>query len=154
MKIRPAESSDLRAAFQLWFDRIALLQQTDPQIKLSPDAKVEWRRKAEGWIADEGVSFLVAVKDAQLIGFVAVAVEAGKPALQPQRTGVLLEMAVDLHETHHGLSETLLDAARRWLVSMDTTQLVIDVPARYPVEAAFWRAQGARLRFERHWLEL
>ena len=63
-------------------------------------------------------------------------------------------MAVDLHETHRGSSEQLLDRAKRWLTAKNVTQLEIDVPARYPVEAAFWRAQGARLRTARHWLEI
>ena len=154
MEIRPAESSDLESASQLWFDRINLLQQTDLHIRLLPDAKEAWRSNARSWIADEMVHFLVSAKSEQLIGLIAVGVVDGFPGLHPQRKGVLLDMVVDLHETHQALSEQLLDQATRWLSAKKVTQLEVDVPARYPVEAAFWRAQGAKLRFERRWLRI
>ena len=154
MKIRPAQSSDLESASQLWFDRMNLLQQTDWQIKLLPAAKDAWRSKARSWIADETVHFLVSEQGERLIGLIAVGVAEGMPGLHPQRMGVLLDMAVDLHEAHRGLSEKLLDQAKRWLSAKHVTQLEVDAPARYPVETAFWRAQGAELRFERRWLRI
>lgn len=154
MEIRPAEPSDLLAASQLWFDRVTLLQQTDPHLKLLPDAIADWRTSARSWIADDQIRFLVAVKGEALIGLVAVEVAAGKPGFHPQRRGLLLEMVVDLYDTHHRLSEQLLDQAKRWLAAMKVTRMEVDVPAHYPVEAAFWRAQGARLRFERRWLKI
>lgn len=154
MDIRPAESSDLESASQLWFDRINLLPQSDWQFKLLPNAKEEWRTKTSGWITDDQVLFLVAENDEDLIGLIAVGVVDGMPGMHPQRKGVLLDMVVDLHETHQALSERLLDQAKRWLSAKHVTQLEVDVPARYPVEAAFWRAQGARLRFERRWLKI
>lgn len=154
MKIRPAESSDLESASQLWFDRINLLQQTDWHIHLAPDAISEWRTNARSWIDDEEVGFLIAERNDTLIGFVAVEIAAAEPGLRPKRNGVLLDMAVDLHATHRGLSEQLLDQAKRWLSANEVTQLEVDVPARYPVEAAFWRSQGATLRFERRWLRI
>ncbi len=154
MEIRPAESSDLESASQLWFDRINLLQQVDWHVQLAPNAIEEWRSMAGRWLSDEQVCFLVAVKDDTLIGMVAVEIAAGEPGLHPQRKGRLLEMAVDLHSTHGRLSEQLLDQAKRWLSANEVTQLEVDVPARYPVEAAFWRAQGAKLRFERRWLRI
>lgn len=154
MQIRPAESSDLEPASQLWFERINLLQQSDWHIQLAPNAIEEWRSIARCWIADERVRFLVALRDDMLIGLVAVEIAPGEPGLHPQRRGLLLDMVVDLHATHPGLSEQLLDQAKRWLSANEVTQLEVDVPARYPVEAAFWRAQGAELRFERRWLRI
>lgn len=154
MEIRPAESSDLESASQLWFERINLLQQTDGHFKLRPDAVEDWRTEASGWIADDQVRFLVAENDEELIGLIAVRVMDGMPGLYPKRKAVLLDMAVDLHATHRGLSEQLLDQAKRWLSAKNVTQLEIDVPARYPVETAFWRAQGGRLQFERRWLRI
>jgi GNAT superfamily N-acetyltransferase len=154
MIIRPAETADLEAATQLWFDRIHLLQQTDSHIQLLPAAEDAWRSKARSWIADDKVLFLVSAKCERLFGMIAVDVVEGRPGLHPQRRGVVLDMAVDLHETHRGASEQLLERAKNWLSAQNVTQLEIDVPARYPVEAAFWRAQGARLRFERHWLRI
>lgn len=154
MEIRPAESSDLESASQLWFERINLLQQTDGQIKHLPDAKEAWRSHARRWIADEMVHFLVSAKSENLIGLIAVRVVDGMPGLRPQRKGLLLDMVIDLHATHPGLSERLLNQAKRWLSAQKVTQLEVDVPARYPVEEAFWRAQGAELRFERRWLRI
>ena len=154
MKIRAAQSSDLESASQLWFDRMNLLQQTDWQIKLLPDAKEHWRTTASNWIADDQVRFLVAENNEELIGLIAVGLAEGTPGLYPQRKAVLLDMAVDLHATHRGLGKQLLDMAKRWLSAKDVTQLEVDVPARYPVETAFWRAQGAELRFERRWLRI
>ncbi len=154
MKIRAAESSDLESASQLWFDRMNLLQQTDWQIKLLPDAKEDWRTKASSWIADDQVRFLVAENNEELIGLIAVGLAKGMPGLYPQRKAVLLDMAVDLHATHRGLGKQLLDMAKRWLSAKNVTELEVDVPAHYPVETAFWRAQGAELRFERRWLRI
>ena len=154
MKIRAAESSDLGSASQLWFDRMNLLQQTDWQIKLLPDAKEDWRTKAGSWIADEKVRFLVAENNEELIGLIAVGLAKGMPGLYPQRKAVLLDMAVDLHATHRGLGKQLLDMAKRWLSAKNVTELEVDAPAHYPVETAFWRAQGAELRFERRWLRI
>lgn len=149
MWIRLAKSSDMPAAAQLWFDRIALLQQTDPGIKLLPDARAEWSAVAESWTNDEQARFYVAERRRRLVGFIVVRIAAGRPGLQPQRRGFLLEMAVDLHETHRGLSDQLLARAKGWLAAMDVTRLEVDAPARYPVEAAFWRGQGGIVCCER-----
>lgn len=154
MKIRLATMSDVPAAAQLWLDRIALLQQTDPRIRLSPDAREHWTAAAAGWISDERTRFWVAEDRGRLIGFAVVRIAPGTPGLQPQRRGVLLEMVVDLHETHHGLVEQLLDRARRWLAAKGAGEIEVDVPARYPVEAAFWRAQGGAACSERFRLPL
>ena len=154
MQIRSAVSSDLGAAAQLWRDRIALLQQSDPHIKFLPDATARWRAEAERWIAQDQVGFFVAVMEGELIGFAAVQVVAGGAGLQPARAGAVLGMAIDLHRSHRGLSEGLLGHAKGWLRSQDVGHLEIDVPAGYPVEEAFWRAQRATARFNRFWLEI
>ncbi len=149
MQIRLAKSADLPAAAQLWFDRITLLQQVDPHVKLLPDAREKWSDVATSWIKDEQVSFLVGEENGTLVGFAVVEVAPGKPGMHPQWRGILLEMVLDLHETHRGLSDQLLSRAKRWLASAGVTQLEVDMPARYPVEAAFWRAQGAAACSER-----
>ena len=154
MQIRPAVASDLPAATQLWFDRITLLQQTDLRIALLPDARRDWRETALNWIADKRILFLVAENKEELVGFAAVKIGPGQPGLHPKQLGILLEMAVDMHETHRGLSDQLLSRAKRWLASAGVTQLEVDVPARYPVEAAYWRARGATACSERLWLRL
>ena len=74
--------------------------------------------------------------------------------LYPERVGALLEMAVDLHCAHAGLSDALLDSAKGWLAKHDVRHLEIDAPARYPVEEAYWRAKRAKARFTGFWLEI
>ena len=115
MQIRSAQLIDLEAAAQLWHDRIALLQQTDPAFSLLLDAPAKWRAEAERWIADDQVGFFVATLGNELVGLVAVKVVAGKPGLYPERVGAVLEMAVDLHRARTGLSEGLLARAKDWL---------------------------------------
>lgn len=154
MQIRLATMSDLGSAAQLWFDRITLLQQTDPRIKLLPDARDHWRAAAARWTSDERTRFWVAECCGTLLGFAVVQMATGEPGLQPQIRGVLLEMVVDLHETHRGLADQLLDRARRWLAERGAWEIEVDVPARYPVEAAFWRAQGGAACSERFRLPL
>ncbi len=154
MQIRLARLSDLPAAAELWFDRINLLQQADRRIKLLPDARGNWSTAAACWISDERTSFWVAERDGALLGFAVVRLASGVPGLQPQQRGVLLEMVIDLHETHRGLADLLLERARRWLSASGAGEIEVDVPARYPVEAAFWRAQGATACSERFRLPL
>lgn len=148
MLIRPALASDVPAACRLWRERMALLQQTDPQIQFAPEAEALWSQAAINWIQSDEVGFLVGERQGALVGFSVVGIAPGKPGLQPRRCGLLLEMAVDLHDTHRGLSQELLAHAKRWLAASGITLLAIDAPARYPLEAAFWRAQGATAHTE------
>ena len=123
MQIRLAVPADLHAAARLWQDRMALLQQTDASIKLLPDAAARWRLEAERWITCDSAAFYVAEADGDLAGFAAAQVVPGRPGLQPARLGLILDMAVDLHSTHSGLSEQLLGEVRRWLASRDIHHL-------------------------------
>ena len=145
MLIRRAKTSDLPAAAQLWLDRIALLQQSDPQVRLLPEARARWSEAARGWIADESVAAFVGEKAGSLVGFAVVGIVAGKPGLHPPRRGTLIEMTLDLHATHPGLSDQLLAEAKSWLTAQGATQLEVEAPARCPVEAAFWRGRGAAI---------
>ena len=63
-------------------------------------------------------------------------------------------MALELHRPHPGLGSALVERAQDWLRSRDIRVMTVDVPAQYPVEMAFWRAQGGRQRFAQHWLSL
>ena len=154
MRIRLAVPSDLPAAAGLWHDRVALLQQSDSSIRLLPEAADKWRAAAESWIASENTLFVVAEAEGELRGFAAAEVVANRPGLHPARVGALLEMALDLHSVHSGLSERLLAPVRCWLESRGIHHLEIDAPARCPVEEAFWRARRASIRSNKFWLEL
>ena len=74
--------------------------------------------------------------------------------MRPARIGVLLELAVDLHHPHSWSQRRLLEVAKSWLRSRDIAILEVAAPANYPVEDAFWRAQGAVLSARNYRLRL
>ncbi len=154
MRIRGANAADLPAASQLWLERLFLLQQSDNLIQPSADARADWLQAARGWLAGEDSALFVAESAGELVGVAAVDICDGEVAMQPARLGRLLALAVDLHEAHPALSSRLLGKANDWLRGQGVTTLQIDAPAAYPVETAFWRGQGARLRSNRYWLSL
>ncbi len=154
MQISSALEADLESVAQVWFDRLALLQQTDPLIRLSSDALERWRARAQTWIANEEYAFFLA-RDADAVrGYIVITTRDGPAGLEPQRLGTVVEMAVDLHQAHSGLSRQLLARAKVWLQARGVNCLETAAPARYPVEEAFWRGQGARLSSQTFWLEI
>ncbi len=154
MQIRPARAADLDAAAELWCERMAMLRESASWIEFAPDAIDRWRLGAANWIEDEDIAFQIADLDGQIVGLAVVAAREGRPGLFPERIGVLLELAVDLHHPHSGLSGRLIEAAKAWLRSKGVSVLDVCAPANYPVEDAFWRAQGARLSARRYKLQL
>lgn len=154
MLIRETSPADLPAASQLWFERQCLLQQGESLIQFAPDALPAWQRAASDWLSDDKTAMFVAESRDELAGFVAVGICAGEAGLTPPCVGRLLAMAVDLHQPHGALSSQLLERAGIWLRSHGVGALEIDAPSGYPVEAAFWRGQGARPRSQRYWLSL
>lgn len=154
MNIRLAQESDLRPAAALWHERIALLRQTDAGFAPLPHAMQAWKDHAALWLADPRSALFVAEKEAALVGFVAVMASDGRPGLHPRQLGRVMDMGLDLHHSHPGLGGGLLDRAKTWLKARGIAVMVIDLPARYPVEAAFWRSQGAKLRFNEYWMKL
>lgn len=145
MEIRRAQAPDLAAAATLWYERMALLRESEPGLELAPDASDHWLGRAKTWINDADYAFLVAVADGRIIGLAVVTTCDGLPGLMPDRKGVLMQLAVDLHHQHGGLPGRLIKAAKAWLRSCDVSVLQVDAPVNYPVEDVFWRAQGASL---------
>lgn len=145
MKIRRAREPDIEAAAVLWYERMALLRESASWIEFAPDAMNRWRQRAERWLEDAECAFFVAEADGQIAGLAVVTTREGDPGVSPERNGVLMQLAVDLHHAHSGLSGRLVEAAKCWLLLKDVSVLDICAPACYPVEDAFWRAQGATL---------
>ncbi len=154
MQIRLAQERDLAAAAQLWRERLFLLQQSDPSILLAPNALAAWTARAKQWLAAEDHAFFVAERQGAVVGYIVLTIVDGPAGLMPERLGALLELAVDLHEKHTGLSGGLLAQAKSWLRERGIRQLQIEAPAYYPVEDAFWQGQGARPRGQTYWLKL
>ena len=146
--------ADLEAAAALWYERMAMLRESARWIELAPDAIDRWCSRAENWIDDDDCAVYIAEAHGQIIGLAVVAANEGKPGLCPGRRGVLMELAVDLHHPHSGLSARLIEAAKSWLRSVGVSVLDVCAPASYPVEDAFWRAQGAALSARQYRLRL
>ncbi|MCY3781097.1 MAG: hypothetical protein OXG78_12360 [Chloroflexi bacterium] len=154
MRIRLAKESDLATAAQLWFDRIALLQESESFIALVPNAIHIWRGQAMNWIGDDDFGFFLAESDSGLAGILVVSAKDNPPWLLPTRRGEIVEMVMDLHRPYSGLSGALLERAGAWLKAQDIEYLEVQPSAYYPVEEAFWLARGAKLRSYRLWLRL
>lgn len=154
MLIRRARAADLEAAAEIWHERMAMLRESASWIVFAPQAIDRWRCQAASWITDETCAFFVAEADNRVIGLAVAAARESSPGLYPARCGVLLELAVDLHHPHSGLSGGLIEAAKAWLRSEGVKALDVCAPASYPVEDAFWRAQGAALTARQYRLQL
>ncbi len=154
LAIRFAVEEDLRRAALIWNERASLLQQSDDLQPLNPERILDWQRQARSWLTNDKCGFFVGEVNKSISGYMVIMISEGPAGLGPAVVGKVIDMAVDLHESRPGLSGALLDEARNWLKARDVGFLIVDVPARYPVEEAFWRAQGARLRFNQNWLTL
>ena len=154
MRIRRVKQTDLPGAARLWFERIAFLRESDANILLAPDASRLWRKQAQHWIDESDCAFFVAESDGELAGFVVVRTKENRAWLHPPRVGEIVEMVLDLHRPYRGSSSALLERVAAWLRSQNIEVLEVEPNAYYPVEDAFWRAQGGRLRSRRFWLKL
>jgi hypothetical protein len=152
MHVRPANPSDVPQTVFLWYERIALLQQTDSYFALLPSAREVWAETALQWIADDDVGFFVAEVDGSVVGYMVVTIVDGPVGLRPKKLGKLIDMGLDLHQSHRGLGGVLLDTVKVWLSEQKLRVLTVDLPLRYPVEEAFWRSQGAKARFNEYWM--
>ena len=154
MNVRRARAADLEAAALLWYERMALLRESDAGIELAPDSIERWRNQAWHWLNDAEFGFFVVEMEAQIVGLAVATVKAGSPGHDPDCKGVLLELAIDLHQAHSGLGGLMIGRVTSWLRSRHATVLDIESPANYPVEDAFWRAQGVALRARQYRLRL
>lgn len=152
MNIRPAQQSDLSQLSFIWYERIALLQQTDSYFTPLADAMQVWEQHAEIWLNEESICFFVAEDKERLVGFICVSIVAGPIGLQPAQIGRIIDIGVDLHQAHRDLGGQLFERVKIWLKERDISILTVDLPARYPVEEAFWRSIGAKLRFNEFWM--
>lgn len=148
-QIRPATPADIPTLTDLWYER-ALLQQS----RLLPDARERWASAACAWLERPDMALLVAENDAaQVIGYVVGRVQDAAPGKDPEREGVITEIAVDAHRYTGGAARLLAEAIREWFSVREIGQILILVSLRSPVEQAFWRSLGAIKRMEVLWIK-
>lgn len=154
MIIRPALQTDLLKLSHIWYERNALLQQTDSYFTLLPDAMQVWQDHASGWLADEASGFFVAERDMELIGYILAVIQDAPIGYMPMSIGRIADIGLDLHQYHSQLGHRLVEKAKSWLSQFDIDYVVVDVPTQYPVEEAFWRSIGARTRSNTLWMKI
>ncbi len=152
MDVRPAKQSDISQTSFLWYERIALLQQTDSYFTALPSGVQVWQETATKWIIDDNVGFFVAEVNNDVVGYMVVTLVDGPVGLRPKKLARLIDMGMDLHQSHSGLGGQLLEQVTNWMREQNLRVLTIDLPLRYPVEEAFWRSQGAKARFNEYWM--
>jgi hypothetical protein len=147
IEIRLAVSDDIPDLIELRHER-ALLQRK----RVTPDARDLWSMELHHCLGDPESVIYVAVSDNQLIGYVMGRVQTSSVGLIPERSGVISELALDLHQYQGGIGRSLVNALRDWFRSCPVESIFLSVSQRLPVEQAFWRALGTEKWMEILWI--
>lgn len=154
--IRTAEPQDLVLLSEFWYDRMTLLMQSSPSLRLLPDARIRWETAASTWLNDEAVVFLVGLAEQEVVGGIAGKIESNAPGLAPENIMRIADLVIDLHTIHkqQGIGRMLLNALRDQAREKGITRMVIQAAAGLAVEQAFWRGMGAKSYAELFWMDV
>jgi GNAT superfamily N-acetyltransferase len=141
--VRAAASSDLPELSRLWYDKMVLQQQSDSRLVLMPGARSKWAQSAAEWLTNKRCCFQVAQDEDLFLGYIIGWLQDSPPGLMPAQIGAVTDLMVDAHSQRGGVAGLLLKTLREWFMSQGIQQLIAYVPARFAVEQAFWRSQGA-----------
>lgn len=153
MDIRAITQDDLWQLSEFWYDKMALLQQRHPQIRLLPDARRIWRDAMQQALNNDLIGY-VATVDATVVGGIIATIVPNQPGLAPAHFGDLRYLLLDLHmaQPNKGLAEALLKALQDDLQKHGITQLSVRASTQLAVERSFWRAMGAQKSDDVLWL--
>ena len=147
MLIRPVATDDITLLSEFWYDNMALLQQTNPRVRLLPTARAEWEAFATRSIADATVIFLAAEDDASadVLGCIHAMPTANAVGLAPARIGRVGQIVLDIHSPHkqRRTGHHLWQAVKSTFAEMAITHVRIEATLTAPVMQAFWRGVGA-----------
>ncbi|MDZ4763241.1 MAG: GNAT family N-acetyltransferase [Chloroflexota bacterium] len=150
--VLPATNTDLPALVEFWYEKWALLSQSDARIRLAPDARARWLDAARIWISDANSLFCAVTDDARTVGFAVGRIDAAlMPGLMP--TGIITDIALDAHGSHAGAARALVAALRAGFAARGIEQIVVWTARQQPVEQAFWRGLGATEWMDGLWLK-
>ena len=127
----------------LWLEKMALQQFGDRRLQLARDGAERRICAMRGWLQDERYCLLVALAGRQAAGYIVGCERPGPPGLLPERQGQVLELTVGLHSDMNGLGGRLWPPLHDWFRQRGLEEIIMHVPARQPVEQAFWRSMGA-----------
>ncbi len=149
---RLATHEDLSVLSGVWYDKAVLLAQQDQRIQLAPDARTAWEHALARWLVDPHYGVFVVESNQALCGYLVGQIQWVLPGMSPAQLGVIIDMAVDLHDYHPGAARALVDAARTWFNAQSVEQIVVQVHRQSAVEQAFWRSLGAARWMEWLWI--
>lgn len=143
MEIRRATEGDLPGLTALWQERMVILSQCDPRVKLALADRDSWLLQIGERIAGGNSAVVVAEKETSLAGYIVGYTLSNAQSKSSRKYGVVEEIALDSHAYHGGLARSLLSALSTWFSASNVVQIVIHTPRYFPVEQAFWRGLGA-----------
>ena len=127
----------------LWLEKMALQQLRDRRLRLAQDGAERRVRAMQGWLQDESYCLLVALAGGQVAGYIVGCERPGPAGMLPERQGQVLELTVGLHTDMNGLGGRLWPQLHDWFRQRGLEDIIVHVPARKPVEQAFWRSLNA-----------
>lgn len=156
MLIRPAHAHDLAILSEYWYDAMALIQQTNPRIRLLPNARQEWEAWHHANLALDHAFFLVAEQNSELVGGIYGRIVENEAGLNPRVYGVVQDLLLDLHapQKQQGVSSQLWQALQAQFLAHEIHHISILVNASALVPQAFWRALGARKSADLFWMNV
>lgn len=153
-RIRKARAADLPVLVDLWLEKMALQQLSDPGIRLAPDARTRRLAAMESWLRDPDFCLLVATRGSHTGGYVLGCERSGQPGMLPLRYGHVLEMTLAMHSDSSGTGSRLWMALRDWFGDRGLDEAIVQVSGRQPVEQAFWRSLAASEMTDKLWLRI
>jgi ribosomal protein S18 acetylase RimI-like enzyme len=150
------QAGDVPVLSEFWYDHMALLVQTNPRIRLLPDARVRWEQAVQDWLTQPRYVCQTARAGDEVIGGMIAVIVPPAPGLAPQQLAHITYLVVDIHTRHtrNGVGRVLLEAVRLALRERKITQLITQVGAQSAVEQAFWRGVGARHDDDLFWMDV
>lgn len=154
--VRSTQPEDIPVLSEYWYDRVTLLQQSNPRIALAPDARQRWETVVTDWLTQPDMISLTAMREDEPIGVIIVTVIPNAPGLLPEKIAQILEIVIDIHTPHkqQGIGRYLLNALKVVLIEKNISHLQVSVSTTAVVEQAFWRGMGAKSYDEIFWMAL
>ncbi len=152
--IRLATPADVTRMFELWYERMALLLQTDRHFTMLPDAQAKWKQAMLPLLTQDDYTVFVGDAGAEVIGYILAHQQVNTPGLAPEGYGVIDELVVDAHTAYPGAAKALLTAAVGWFQHQQLNQYVVTVSRYHAVEQAFWQTFRSVRRTEDLWIRL
>lgn len=155
IQIRSTIPDDINVLSEYWYDNVVLLQQTNPHIRLLPNAQARWRKSVENCLEQDTVIMLTASYD-DIVGCAIGRVILNKAGFAPEKIGVVEHLVVDLHtpQNQTGVGTALWNALKIAFANHNIDVVRVDIATHAAVQQAFWRGIGAKKRYDSFWINL